>query len=163
MNLNATIFGQIISFILFVWFCMKYVWSPLIVIIEKRQTEISNDLASARCAKIESDRVNSEALVCLQEAKIRAQEIINHANVCKTHILNEAKYEADRERNRILSQTRLQVIREKDCVIEELKKGIGRLVIEATEKIIDCSIDRIQNDIFVDGIIEKLFHDKDKI
>ncbi|ETJ20958.1 F0F1 ATP synthase subunit B, partial [Escherichia coli] len=29
MNLNATILGQAIAFVLFVLFCMKYVWPPL--------------------------------------------------------------------------------------------------------------------------------------
>ncbi|MGV8577216.1 F0F1 ATP synthase subunit B, partial [Pseudomonas aeruginosa] len=29
MNLNATILGQAIAFVLFVWFCMKYVWPPI--------------------------------------------------------------------------------------------------------------------------------------
>ncbi|CCJ90593.1 ATP synthase B chain [Cronobacter turicensis 564] len=29
MNLNATILGQAIAFVLFVLFCMKYVWPPI--------------------------------------------------------------------------------------------------------------------------------------
>ncbi len=34
MNMNATILGRAIAFILFVWFCMKYVWPPLMAAIE---------------------------------------------------------------------------------------------------------------------------------
>ncbi|KZH94882.1 hypothetical protein AWG50_18895 [Escherichia coli] len=47
MNLNATILGQAIAFVLFVLFCMKYVWPPLMAAIEKRQKEIADGLASA--------------------------------------------------------------------------------------------------------------------
>ncbi len=44
MNLNATILGQAIAFVLFVLFCMKYVWPPLMAAIEKRQKEIADAL-----------------------------------------------------------------------------------------------------------------------
>jgi ATP synthase F0 subunit b len=43
--MNATILGQAIAFVLFVWFCMKYVWPPLMAAIEKRQKEIADGLA----------------------------------------------------------------------------------------------------------------------
>lgn len=51
MNLNATILGQAIAFVLFVWFCMKYVWPPIMAAIEKRQKEIADGLSSAERAK----------------------------------------------------------------------------------------------------------------
>ena len=34
MNLNASMFGQAISFVIFVWLCMKYVWPPLTAMLE---------------------------------------------------------------------------------------------------------------------------------
>ena len=45
MNLNATLIGQLIAFSLFVWFCMKFVWPPLIKAIETRQANIADALA----------------------------------------------------------------------------------------------------------------------
>jgi len=51
VNLNATLIGQLIAFAIFVAFCMKYVWPPLIKAIEDRQTSIANALASAEVAK----------------------------------------------------------------------------------------------------------------
>ena len=53
MNLNATIFGQAISFFLFVWFCMKYIWPPIILAIETRQKKIEDTLISSK--KIEKE------------------------------------------------------------------------------------------------------------
>ena len=55
MNLNATILGQAIAFVLFVLFCMKYVWPPLMAAIEKRQKEIADGLASAERAHKDLD------------------------------------------------------------------------------------------------------------
>ena len=47
MDLNATIIGQAIAMIGFGWFCMKYVWPPLMGMIEERQTTIADGLAAA--------------------------------------------------------------------------------------------------------------------
>ena len=50
MNINATLLGQTIAFLIFVWFCMKYVWPPLMRAIEERQKKIADGLASAERA-----------------------------------------------------------------------------------------------------------------
>ncbi len=47
MDINATIIGQTIAMIVFVWFCMKFVWPLIIDMIEERQTKIADGLAAA--------------------------------------------------------------------------------------------------------------------
>lgn len=159
MDINITIFGQIISFVLFVWFCMKYVWLPLMSVIEKRQKEISDNLATAKHAKMTSDQMHSEAVACLNTARIKAQNIISNANTCRIQILDEAKCEANEEKNKILSQTRKQIVYERNCVIEELKKGFGQLVIEATEKVVEHSMNENIDHKLIDKIIKELSYD----
>lgn len=80
MNMNATILGRAIAFILFVWFCMKYVWPPLMAAIEKRQKEIADGLASAERAKKDLDLAQANATDQLKKAKAEAQVIIEQAN-----------------------------------------------------------------------------------
>ena len=46
MDINATIIGQSIAMIVFVWFCMKYIWPPLMEAIEERQTQIADGIAA---------------------------------------------------------------------------------------------------------------------
>lgn len=69
MNMNATILGRAIAFILFVWFCMKYVWPPLMAAIEKRQKEIADGLASAERAKKDLDLAQANATDQLKKRK----------------------------------------------------------------------------------------------
>ena len=45
MDINLTLIGQSISMILFVWFCMKFIWPPLMEAIEERQAQIADGLA----------------------------------------------------------------------------------------------------------------------
>lgn len=156
MNLNATLLGQTISFILFVWFCMKYIWTPLISIIEKRQKQISDSLESIKKSQTESDIARNEALTCLTQARIKAQEILKQAQECKTQILHTAQYEAKQERNKILIQAKEQIKQEKKRASDELRKKIGKLVIESTEKIINRSINEVIDHDFINNVIKTL-------
>ena len=46
MNINLTLIGQMLSFAVFVWFCMKYVWPPLIQVLEMRKAKIADGLGT---------------------------------------------------------------------------------------------------------------------
>lgn len=77
MNMNATILGRAIAFILFVWFCMKYVWPPLMAAIEKRQKEIADGLASAERAKKDLDLAQANATDQLKKRKRKLRSSSN--------------------------------------------------------------------------------------
>lgn len=156
MNLNATILGQTISFILFVWFCMKYIWSPLISIIEKRQKKIADDLETIKKSKIASEKDRHNASIYLKNAQTEAQNILKQAQEHKIKILHTAQYEANQERNKILLQTKEQINQERKRVSDELRKKIGQLVIESTEKIINRSINEVIDHDFINNIIKIL-------
>jgi len=111
VNMNATILGQAIAFVIFVWFCMKYVWPPLMAAIEKRQKEISDGLASAERAKKDLDLAQANATDQLKKAKAEAQVIIEQANKRRSQILDEAKAEAEQERTKIVAQAQAEIDR----------------------------------------------------
>ena len=93
MNLNATLIGQLIAFALFVWFCMKFVWPPIINAIETRQSQIANALASAEAAKKEQADTKNLVEQELLSAKVQAQEILDarslYPNSSLAHLYDE--------------------------------------------------------------------------
>ena len=76
MDLNATIIGQSIAMIVFVWFCMKYIWPPLMDAIEERQTQIADGLAAGEEGKIKLDNANVESKKILDDARKQATSIL---------------------------------------------------------------------------------------
>ena len=156
MNLNATILGQAIAFVLFVLFCMKYVWPPIMAAIEKRQKEISEGLSSAERAKKELDLAQADATDQLKKAKAEAQVIIDQANKRKAQIVDEAKAEAEQERNKIVSQAKAEIDAERQRAREELRKQVGILAIAGAEKIIERSVDEAANSDIVDKLVAEL-------
>ena len=68
MNFNYTLIGQLLAFILFVWFCMRFIWPQLLDILETREKEISDGLEAASRGKRE-----------LEEAEIKKTEVMGAA------------------------------------------------------------------------------------
>ncbi len=79
MNFNATLIGQSITFAVFVWFCMKYIWPPLMAALEERNARISDGLAAAEQGQKDLEDAQSKVSDSLKDAKQQAQEIINQA------------------------------------------------------------------------------------
>ena len=156
MNLNATILGQAIAFILFVWFCMKYVWPPIMDAIEKRQKEIADGLSSAERAKKDLDLAQANATDQLKKAKADAQVIIEQANKRKAQIIDEAKVEAEQERNKIVAQAQAEIDAERKRAREELRKQVATLAIAGAEKIIERSVDEAATSDIVDKLVAEL-------
>lgn len=156
MNINATLIGQTIAFLLFVVFCMKFVWPRLIKAIEERQSEIANALASAEAAK--KEQADTKVLVEqeLTEAKKQAQEIINMANKRRNEILDEVRSEAEKVKQNIIDQGYAEIEAERKRVREELRTQVASLAIAGAEKIIGRSVDEAANSDIIDKLVAEL-------
>ncbi len=156
MDINATILGQSLAFVLFVWFCMKFVWPPLMAAIEKRQKEIADGLSSADRAKKDLDLAQNKAMEQIKEAKQQAAEIIEQANKRRAQIIDEANQDAMGERENILTQARAEIEAERNRAKEELRKHVALLAVAGAEKILERQIDKAANSDLVDKLIAEL-------
>ena len=156
MNLNATLIGQLIAFALFVWFCMKYVWPPLIKAIETRQANIADALASAEKAK--QEQADTKALVEqeLAKAHAEAQNIIDLATKRRNEILESVSADAEAERLRIIEQGYAEVENERKRVQEELRQKVAALAVAGAEKIVGRSVDAAANNDIIDKLVAEL-------
>ena len=96
MNINLTLIGQMIAFICFVMFCMKYVWPPIIGALEARKKQIADGLAAGDRGKHELELAAKRASETMLEAKLKAVEIIAQAEKRAIQVIEEAKNDAAR-------------------------------------------------------------------
>jgi F-type H+-transporting ATPase subunit b len=141
VDLNATIIGQTIAMIVFVWFCMKFVWPALMGMIEERQTTIADGLAAAEKGARSLEVAAVEKAKLLDEARGQAREIIDQANTRGNSIVEEARGTADQEKERILAAAQAEVEQELNRAREELRGQVGTLAVAGAEKIISREID----------------------
>jgi F-type H+-transporting ATPase subunit b len=154
--MNATLLGQAIAFALFVWFCMKYVWPPIMSAIEERQKKIADGLSAAERAEKNLDLAQANASEQLKEAKRTATEIIDQANKRKAQIVDEAREEAQAERQKILTQAEAEIEAERNRAKDELRKQVATLALAGAEKILERSIDKEAQRDILDNITAKL-------
>ena len=156
MNINATLLGQAIAFVLFVWFCMKYVWPPLMAAIEERQKLIADGLTQAERAGKDLELAQAKASEKLKEAKVQASEIIDQASKRRLQIVEEAKTEGEIERDKIIAQGEAEVEAERNRAREELRQQVATLAIAGAEKIIKRSIDKEANSDIINKLVAEL-------
>ena len=157
MNLNATLIGQLIAFVLFVAFCMKYVWPPLIKAIEERQANIAN--AFGISGKSETRAKQTQKLKQIKKilkAKEEAQKIIDLATKRRNEILESVQAEAEVERQRIIEQGYEEVESQRKRVQEELRQKVAVLAVAGAEKIVGRSIDEAANNDIIDKLVAEL-------
>ena len=156
MNLNATLIGQLIAFAIFVWFCIKFVWPPIINAIEKRQSQIANALASAEAAKKEQADTKMLVEKEISQAKIQAQEILDLANKRRNEVLDEVKAEAEELKAKIIEQGDAEVEADRKRVQEELRIKVASLAIAGAEKIVGRTVDEAANNDIIDKLVAEL-------
>jgi len=156
VNINATLLGQAIVFLMFVWFCMKFIWPPIIAAIEERQKNISDGLASAERSTKDLELAQAKASNVMQEAKRNAAEVIEQANKRKAQIIDEAREDALIERNKILEQGKSELETEQNRARSELRKSVANLAIIGAEKILEREVDAKTHKDILENITAKL-------
>src|SRR5690606_2733583 len=121
MNLNLTLFGQSITFLVFVWFCWKFIWPYLIRAMQERQRLIGEGLAASERAEKDLALAQERAAERLREAKEEAQRILEQARNQANQMIENAKNEARAEGERLKEAQRAELEQEVNRVKETLR------------------------------------------
>lgn len=142
MNINITLFGQMVTFAIFVLFCMKFVWPPIVQAMADRQKQIEDGLAQADRAGRDLELAQEKAAEYLRNAKAEAASIIDASNKRSLQIVDEAKNQAREEANRIVTAAQAEIDREFNRAKEELRSKLAQLSVVGAEKILQASVDQ---------------------
>jgi F-type H+-transporting ATPase subunit b len=141
MNINLTLFGQMIAFAVFVWFTMKFVWPPIMKAIEERKAKIAEGLAAAERGKHEQQLAQQRATERLLEAKQQAAEIVARAEKRAAEIVEDSKDTARAEGARLLESARAEIEQETNKAREQLRHNVAQLAVAGAERILRREID----------------------
>ena len=141
MNMNLTLLGQMISFGIFVWFCVKYVWPPIIKALEERETRIADGLAAGERGKHDLELAEKRATDLLREGKDKAQELIVQAQKRHDEIVEAAKSVAREEADRIKQSAAAEIEQNRNRARDELRGQVARLALVGAEQILMREVD----------------------
>lgn len=136
MNLNATLFAQLIVFFILAWVTMQFVWPPIVKALDERAQKIADGLAAADKAKSDLAHAEKKAVDELKKARESAAELRTGAEKQGTQIVEEARAEAAR----IISAAREAAEAEAGVAAqrarEALREQVATLAVAGAEKIL---------------------------
>ena len=142
MNINATLIGQSVAFFIFVVFCMKFVWPPVIAALHERQKKIADGLDAASHAARDLELAQEKVGHQLRDAKAQAAEIIEQAKKRGNQIVEEAVEKARVEADRVKASAHAEIEQELNGVKDALRAQLGALAVGGAEKILGATIDQ---------------------
>ena len=141
MDFNLTLIGQSVAMLVFVWFCMKFVWPIITGAIEQRQTEIANGLAAAEKGQSSLATAKAEVDKILAAARDQARGIIDQANSRATGIVEQAKTDGEHARKAQVDAARAEIEVEINRAREELRGQVAKIAVSGAEKVLGREID----------------------
>jgi len=146
VDINLTLIGQSIAMIVFVWFCMKMIWPPILAALEERQQQIAEGLAAADRGQESLARAAVEADAIVAEARTQATGILDQAHARASEIVADGKADGVKEHDRQLSAAKAEIEQEANRAREELRGQVSAIAIASAEKILNREIDSKAHD-----------------
>jgi F-type H+-transporting ATPase subunit b len=141
MNLNFTLVAQAIVFALFIWFCVRFIWPPLLRAIETRQKTIADGLAEAERGRSSLADAQKQTDAILRQARERAQELVSAAEKSAQERIEQSKASARAEGERIVAAARAQIDQEVQAARQQLREQVAALAVSGAQKILQREVD----------------------
>ncbi|CAD6549251.1 ATP synthase subunit b [Paraburkholderia hiiakae] len=142
MNLNATLFAQMVVFLILAWFTMKFVWPPLINALDERSKKIADGLAAAEKGKAELDAAHKRVGEELATARNEGQSRIADAEKRALAVAEEIKAQAHAEAARIIAQAKADADQQVVKAREVLRSEVAALAVQGAEQILKREVDQ---------------------
>ncbi len=156
MNINLTLIGQSIAFFVFVWFVMKYVWPPLINVLNERKNTIADGLAAAERGKHQQELAEKRAAEVIHEARDRAAEIIAKAEQRANEIIDDAKNAARSEGDRLKAAANAEIEQEVFRAKEQLRGQVVSLAVAGAGKVLRKEIDAKSHESMLKDLVAQI-------
>ena len=141
MNINLTLLMQAIGFGLFIWFCAKFVWPPLMRAVETRQRQIAEGLQAGEEGRKSLVTAEQRVAAMIADARGKAGEIVATGEKFKAETIDQAKVEAQAERERIIAAAKAEAAQEYQMAREQLRNQVADLAVAGAARILQREID----------------------
>jgi F-type H+-transporting ATPase subunit b len=127
--------AQVILFVIVYLVLRKYAFGPIIAVLEERRRRIEEGQANAERIKQQLAEAQTKYEEILAKANAEAQRLIDEVRSTGDHLAEQKRQQAISEAEQIMAKAQEAIVRERDSVMADLKKELGRLVVETTSKV----------------------------
>ena len=136
MNLNATLFAQLVVFLILAWFTMKFVWPPIMKALDERAGKIADGLAAADKAKADLAHAEKKSADEMRKARESAAEFRSGAERQVAQLIEEARAEGARIVNAAREAAEAEAGAASQRAREALREHVAALAVTGAERIL---------------------------
>jgi F-type H+-transporting ATPase subunit b len=127
--------SQVISFVIVALLLRRFAYKPILAVLEERRRRIEEGLLNAEKIKKELAAAEQRYAEILAKANANAQKMIDEARESSAHLAERKEQEAVLAAEQIMAKAREAAALEHERTMAELKRELGRLVVETTAKV----------------------------
>ena len=156
IQFDYTIVATVISFLLLVWLLSAKAWGPLMKMMEERRSHIEAMLAQAENERQQAQKIKLEYQEEMRKARQDAQEVIAKATKVSEALANEILAASHEESEKIKKSALVDIERERDRAIAQVKSQVADLSVLVAEKIIRQKLDMKGQGQLIDQFIQEV-------
>lgn len=130
------VFWTGLTFIILMFILAKFIWKPLMAVVNKREESIQSALDLAKKTNAEMEKLKTQNENLLREARIERDEMIKEAKETTVQMVEGAKTKAKEEADKIVENARISIVAEKNAAMTELRNEVAGIALEIAEKIL---------------------------
>ncbi len=152
--LTPLLFWSIVSFGLLLFILYKYAFPPLLEVLDAREKKIKESLEHAERLQQEARVLMSEYETRIKNARQETEAILEKARARSQQILEESAKSSRQESERMIASARQEIEREKIKLMKEVRQFTGDLVVSATEKLLQRTLNKADHQRLIEESIE---------
>src|SRR2546421_9249014 len=127
--------AQVISFCIVAFLLYRFAYKPILMMLAKRRERIAESLANADRIKAELARAEAQRQEILAQANTQANKLIEEARAAAARVQEQETQKAIAAAEQIVVKAREAAAQEQARMLAELKREIGRLVVQTAAKV----------------------------
>jgi len=150
-----TFIGQLVSFLILLGLLVYVGYKPIRKMLDERANRIKESMEQAEATKQEYEQAKVAVQEQIGKAREEGQAIISQAAQIGDRLKEEARGEARKEAQALVERARLEMERERDKVIDDLRHEFVDTAILAAEKVINETLDKERHKKLIEQAMEE--------
>ena len=128
--------AQVASFCIVCFVLYRFAYRPILKMLEARRQQIAQGLANAEQIKAQLARTEVQRQEVMAQANVEAAKFIEEARAAASRLQERETQKAIAAAEQIVTKAREAAAQDYARMLAELKREVGRLVVEATAKVV---------------------------
>ena len=151
----STLLAQIAAFVILLVILYFFAYKPVLKMLDERSRKIKESIDEVQKVKEQALQTEEEFKKKIESASKEGQEVISKAMRTGEEARKRAQEEAKQEAQALVEKARMEIQRERNEAIGELRQEFADLTIVAAEKVIGKSLDKETHRQIIDKVLDE--------